>query len=359
LKKETHLLEEQQKELESLLSKKTKWEKHSTLKTHQRDRLKNIREELSHTEAIIFTDFVGFEFSIGKGTTKFVNVLVFSIESKENGEVHREYLDIVSDSQKTNFAFVHQGFKQLFDSGMLSDFSKLFIFSDNAGKQFKNRRTLRLVSLLLRQHNFTNVEWHMFAENHGWSLCDAYVRFVDITSKSKKKTYHFSFSHGGLVHQIADRAEMRGESPNSQAKLVNMLNNISERVFAYELGNISKHILDFDATVVKGIMKYHSFYFSEQNIIRCREMAECGEEIQIQIDSLLDEDREESTEIINEEVILDETFVSERIKDSVTDFAEIKYNFFRKGILTLMKTIIFFRLVISKVMLLQVIHEPD
>jgi hypothetical protein len=56
-------------------------------------------------------------------------------------------------------------------------------------------------------------------------------------------------------------------------------------------------------------------------------------------------DREESPEIIKEEVILDETFVSERIKDSVTDFAEIKYNLFRKGILTLMKTIIFFRLI--------------
>jgi hypothetical protein len=62
---------------------------------------------------------------------------------------------------------------------------------------------------------------------------------------------------------------MRGESPNSQAKLVNMLNNISERVFAYELGNIPKHILEFDATVVKGIMKYHSFYFSQQDTICC------------------------------------------------------------------------------------------
>jgi hypothetical protein len=78
------------------------------LKTHQRDHLKKIRE-FSHTEAIIFSDFVGFEFSIGKGTTQFVNLLVFSIESKENGEVHREYLDIVSDSQKKDFAFVHQG----------------------------------------------------------------------------------------------------------------------------------------------------------------------------------------------------------------------------------------------------------
>jgi hypothetical protein len=90
--------------------------------------------------------------------------------------------------------------EQLFDSGMLSDFLKLFIFSDNAGKQFKNRTTLRLVAFLLKQHNFTNVEWYMLAENHGWSLCDAYVRFVDITSKSKEKTYHFSFSHGGLLH---------------------------------------------------------------------------------------------------------------------------------------------------------------
>jgi hypothetical protein len=35
--------------------------------------------------------------SIGKGTTRFVNVLVFRIESNENGEVHREFLDIVSD----------------------------------------------------------------------------------------------------------------------------------------------------------------------------------------------------------------------------------------------------------------------
>jgi hypothetical protein len=48
-------------------------------------------------------------------------------------------------------------------------------------------------------------------------------------------------------------------------------------------------------------------------------MAECGEEIQIQIDSLFDEDREESLEIIKEKVILDETFVNEKTKEAVND----------------------------------------
>jgi hypothetical protein len=36
-------------------------------------------------------------------------------------------------------------------------------------------------------------------------------------------------------------------------------------MFAYELSNIPKHILEFDTTVVKGIMKFHSFYFSQQD----------------------------------------------------------------------------------------------
>jgi hypothetical protein len=120
--------------------------KYFTLKIHQRDHLKKIRDEFNHTEAIIFPDFLEFEFSIGEDTTRFVSVLIFSIESKENSEVHQEYLDIVSDSQKKNFAFFHQRIReQLFDSGMLNDFSKLFILNKNDGKQFKNRRTLRLV----------------------------------------------------------------------------------------------------------------------------------------------------------------------------------------------------------------------
>jgi hypothetical protein len=144
------------------------------LKDHQREQLRLIRNNLKMNEVIVFVDFVGFEFSLTKCKTNFINALVFALEWKDDQlSTHRQYINVVSDTQKTNFAFVYQGFVQPFQSGSLDNFSKLFIFSDNAGKQFKNRRTLRLISLLLQQYHFNESEWHMFASNHGWSLCGA------------------------------------------------------------------------------------------------------------------------------------------------------------------------------------------
>ena len=129
----------------------------------QREHYNHTKETLPVGEAVIIMDFVGFEFTQGKCQIKYVNDLVVVIEHWEvvdGGEKvwKRQYLDFFcdnpgsednNDSGRNDSHFLRAVFNHLLDQGVLARFTAIHLFSDNAGKHFKNRHAMRYMALVV------------------------------------------------------------------------------------------------------------------------------------------------------------------------------------------------------------------
>jgi len=166
-------------------------------------------------------DFVGYTITISKGKVKYINDLVVIWErvieryNEETGEMEqviiRTYFDILADGSenddnygKNDFYFVQSGFFRLYEE-IKEDLKKidtLFMVSDNAGKHFKNRRTIKWFSVIWQQLLKILIIWILYAEFHGYSLND---------------------SHGGIVTQIITRESKNGNLPDTQSKLAELI----------------------------------------------------------------------------------------------------------------------------------------
>jgi hypothetical protein len=60
---------------------------------------------------------------------------------------------------------------------------------------------------------------------------------------------------------------MSGDPPKTAVKFDQMINRIGHCIRAFLLEEIPKNILEFEAQLVKGITKYHSFYFMSSGCI--------------------------------------------------------------------------------------------
>ena len=131
----------------------TDLERHVKLTKTQREHYNHIKETLPMGEAVIIMDFVGFEFILSKCQVKYVNDLVIVIEHWEMDTASsekvwkRQYLDFFcnnpgsednNDSSHNDSHFLCAVFDHLLEQDMLAQFTTIHLFSDNAGKHFKN-----------------------------------------------------------------------------------------------------------------------------------------------------------------------------------------------------------------------------
>ena len=159
---------------------------------------------------IMRIDFVGYEFQQDKCKKVYVNDLVIVVEKlvEVGGERkwERQYYDFLcSDisSGKNDFHYVKAALKWMVEHDLFGEVKQIILFSDNAGKHFKNCNTVEYlmylaVSLQLR------FLWIMYAPNHGWGLCD---------------------SHGGILSQMVYKADLNDNLPDTATKMQQLIQN--------------------------------------------------------------------------------------------------------------------------------------
>ena len=84
-----------------------------------------------------------------------------------------QYFDFFSDAEKNMSPYVDHCFNRLYAKGVFRGIKKLHIFSDGAGKHFKNRFTLRIVRDLSRKLGIPIIYW-FWASYHGKGRCDGH-----------------------------------------------------------------------------------------------------------------------------------------------------------------------------------------
>jgi hypothetical protein len=116
----------------------------------------------------------------------------------------REYLDFLCSDKatgKNDYHYVHGVFEWLREFGYFVNKVGVYIFSDNAGKHFKNKATFEYIQLLAITV-LVWFRWLMYAPHHGWSLCDGC---------------------GGLMGQKVVKATLDGNSPDTATKLQSLI----------------------------------------------------------------------------------------------------------------------------------------
>ena len=217
--------------------------------------MQEVRDEIEAAKdmnaVIISMDFCGFEAKISKCNSKYFNDLVFVLEclqyDQESREYiwHRHYFDTLADSPvgKNDFYFVRQSLQTILP--MIERFNGIYLFSDNAGKHFKNRRTMRFMSQFAYMNSF-DIHWTMYAPHHGYSLCDA---------------------HGGRINASKLKNEKNRHQPQTCQDLKNMIDSQFENTTVHILQRIDKTV--FNGLKYRVMQKLHTFDFDTHHNVRC------------------------------------------------------------------------------------------
>lgn len=120
---------------------------------------------------------ISFLYIFFTAKSSYINVLSVILESKRNqDEWDTEYFDYISDSVKngTNDSkFTGSCLDLLQSKDKIRNASKIYIFSDNSGKHFKNRLVMsKMMDFVMKLNK--DVRWLFYAPDHGNSLCDAH-----------------------------------------------------------------------------------------------------------------------------------------------------------------------------------------
>ena len=129
---------------------------------------------------VVRIDFVGFEFTQDKCKERYVNDMVTVVEKLVEVDGvrrwERRYFDFLCSDFKTgknDFQFVRSVFHWLHEHNVLQEATELYLFSDNAGKHFKNKHTFDVIMRNAVEWKI-RILWIMYAPNHGMSLCDSH-----------------------------------------------------------------------------------------------------------------------------------------------------------------------------------------
>lgn len=174
--------------------------------------------------------------------SSYINVLSVVMETKKDGEWHREYVDYLSDNIKNganDSAFTVSCLHEVAVHPKVVAAKKIFIFSDNSGKHFKNRL---VVAKMMDFAGVTKADvwWLFYAPDHGNSLCDG---------------------HFGRLSQKR-RAAVGGSNNWATPE------RLSQLIDAME--NTKSHIISIDRSAalvgksVDGIQQFFSFHFDIQ-----------------------------------------------------------------------------------------------
>jgi len=101
----------------------------------------------------------------------------------------RRYFDFLCSDPRTgknDFQFVRSVFSWLHDHEVFAGATRLYLFSDNAGKHFKNKHTYDVIMSYATSWNI-RILWIMYAPNHGMSLCDSHGGILG------QKVFYFLF----------------------------------------------------------------------------------------------------------------------------------------------------------------------
>ena len=102
-----------------------------------------------------------------------ITIHPFAIHNKKDGILLNKSLAVLSDCLKHDSSTVHTFFQPViyFIKELLLNVSKLIVFTDGCGTQYKNKQ--KFVNLCYFELDFgVSVEWNVHATAHGKSACD-------------------------------------------------------------------------------------------------------------------------------------------------------------------------------------------
>ncbi len=260
--------EEKEEALTSLERKTlTKYKTHATLKSVQRSYRSKIIESLTDEDIVIDLDFVTHNVSNKKSSFVQIQDLVVVCTTKIDTNYTKQYFDFLADpstvatgvdiapgkSSSIDFYFVRECLEWIVGNSILESKKRIYLFSDNAGKSFKNRRVMKY--LLGLSSSVVTLYYSMYAANHGSSACDA---------------------HGGNI-AAAKRKYERDEAADrliSAEKMQQLIENRCQKTQGIVLKEIDRHV--FESKPIPKITEYHHFVFENNSTINCYETANGG-----------------------------------------------------------------------------------
>ncbi len=132
---------------------------------------------ISHSDGSVFHSQLVF--AVHKAKTSYINVLSAVIEFKRDHheqEWGKESHDFLCNSVRNganDSQFTVACMDQLGQLEIVKKSKKIFIFSDNSGKHFKNRFVIAKV-MNFANLTKTDILWCFYAPDHGNSLCDGH-----------------------------------------------------------------------------------------------------------------------------------------------------------------------------------------
>lgn len=169
---------------------------HYFITRSQKEFLNDLKLTISEGEVIVFADFaenykitIQNEIQSHHFARKMVTIHPFVIYFRENGQLKHRTLVVISPVLDHNYVLVHNCFEKLFKflNEILPQTTKVYIFTDGAASQYKNKNNFTNITFMREDFNI-NVEWHFHASSHGKCPCDG------VSGVIKRAAYKYSLS---------------------------------------------------------------------------------------------------------------------------------------------------------------------
>lgn len=161
----------------------------------QKEYLSLRKTSVATNEATVYADFaenykvtVQNEIQSHHFARKMVTVHPVVIYFRENGELQHRTLVVVSPVIEHNFVLVYCCLQRLFQfiSTHLPQIKKIFMWTDGAGQQYKNKFNFANITFIKEDFDM-DIEWHFHASSHGKCACDG------VGGTIKRAVYRYSY----------------------------------------------------------------------------------------------------------------------------------------------------------------------
>jgi len=135
---------------------------------HQRQRLKADMEKVqqgNQNDLLLLHDFTLLKVQ-GTFLQCYIFVL-YSFNAAREDKLDRRYYLFLGPKKKNDVRFVIQGWKQLYQDGLLRDWNQIHVWSDGGGKHFKNSANMTFMSILDTKLGGGKLTYNIFEAYHG------------------------------------------------------------------------------------------------------------------------------------------------------------------------------------------------